>query len=70
MVLHFEDVVNCFITLYLQYDYLFLFDYSCGYDKQREDGLNVQKMSKLYRDKQPIMCDTVLTKEECFLGPY
>ena len=70
MVLHFEDVVDCLITLYPQYDYLFLFDHSCGHDKQREDGLNVQKMSKLYGGKQPIMRDTVLTKEEGFLGPY
>jgi hypothetical protein len=66
MVLHFEDVVDCLITLYPQYDYLFLFDHSCGHDKQREDGLNVQKMSKLYGGKQPIMCNTVLTKEEGF----
>jgi len=70
MVLHFEDVVDCLITLYPQYDYLFLFDHSCGHDKQREDGLNVQKMSKLYGGKQPIMRNTVLTKEEGFLGPY
>jgi hypothetical protein len=64
MVLHFEDVVDCLITLYPQYDYLFLFDRSCGHDKQREDGLNIQKMSKLYGGKQSIMRDTVLTKEE------
>jgi hypothetical protein len=43
MVLHFEGVAGCLITLYPQYNYLFLFVHSCGHDKQREDGLNVQK---------------------------
>jgi hypothetical protein len=43
-----------------------LFDHSCGRDKQREDGLNVQKMSELYGGKQPIICNTVLTKENGF----
>jgi hypothetical protein len=70
MVLHFEDVVNCLITLYPQYDYLLLFYHSCGHDKKREDGLNVQKMSELYEGKQPIMRNTVLTKEKGFFGPY
>jgi hypothetical protein len=66
MVLHFEDVVDCLITLYPQYDYLFLFDHSRRHDKQREDGSNVQKMSKFYGSKQPKMHNTVLTKETGF----
>jgi hypothetical protein len=70
MVLHFEDVVNCLIMLFLQYDDMFLFDHSCMQDKQREDGLNVQKMSKLFGGKKPIMHDPVVTKEEGYVGLY
>jgi hypothetical protein len=70
MVVHFEDVVDCMTVLYPQYDYLFLFDHSCGHDKQREDGLNVMKMSKLYGGKQAKMRDTIITGEKGFLGPY
>ena len=51
MLLHFEDVVDCLKVTYPQYDYLFMFDHSCGHDKQRENGLNVQQMSKLFGGK-------------------
>ncbi len=47
-VLQFENVIDCLMVLFLQYDYLFMFDHLCGHDKQREDWLNVQRMSKLY----------------------
>jgi len=70
MLLHFEDVVDCLTVFFPQYDYLFFFDHSCGHDKQREDGLNMSKMSKLYGGKQPRMWNTVITKEQGFLGPY
>jgi hypothetical protein len=39
-------------------------------DKQREGWLNVQKTSKLHGGKKSIIRDTVLTKEEGFLGLY
>jgi hypothetical protein len=70
MLLHFEDVVDCLKVTYPQYDYLFMFDHSCGPDKQRENGLYVQRMSKLFRGKQPIMRDTVIAKREGYLGPF
>ncbi len=38
--------------LYPQYDLLFMFDHSCGHDRQREDGLNVENMSRNYGGKQ------------------
>jgi hypothetical protein len=56
--------------LFPQYDYLFMFDHSCGHDKQREDGMNVQRMSKLYVGKQPKMQDTVIIYKKGFLGPF
>jgi hypothetical protein len=47
MVIQFEVCVDFLMVLYPQYDYVFLFDHSCGHDKQWEDGLNVQKMGKV-----------------------
>ena len=50
MVLHLEDCVDCVDcvkVLVPQFDYLFLFDHSCGHDKHREDGLNIKNMTKL-----------------------
>ncbi len=38
MVLHFEDVIDCLITLYPQYNYLFLFDHSCRMTNKEKAG--------------------------------
>ncbi|KAI2492374.1 hypothetical protein MHU86_22183 [Fragilaria crotonensis] len=48
MVLQLEDCVDILNVKYPQYDFLFLFDHSCGHDRQREDGLNVEKMSRSF----------------------
>jgi len=39
MVLQLEDCVDALKTMYPKFDFLFLFDHSCGHDKQRPDGL-------------------------------
>jgi hypothetical protein len=48
MVLQMEDCINLMTILYPSYDYLFLFDHSCGYDMEREDdpkcGEHVKKL--------------------------
>ena len=55
MVLQLEDCVDVVKVLYPDHDYLFLFDHSCGHDRQREDGLSVTRMSKYYGGKQASM---------------
>jgi len=52
MVLQLDHCIDVLKTIFLQYDFLFLFNYSCGHDKQREDGLNAKHMSKYYGGKQ------------------
>ena len=52
MVLQLEDCVDVVKVLWPQYDCLFLFDHSCGHDKQRIDGLNAENMLKGYGGKQ------------------
>jgi hypothetical protein len=59
-----KDVIECLKVTYPQYDYLFIFDRSCG------NGLNVQCMSKLFGGKQPIMIDTMMAKHEGYIGSF
>jgi hypothetical protein len=46
MVMQLEDCIDCLTVLYPHIDFVFLLDHSCGHDRQRDDGLNVAKMSK------------------------
>jgi len=70
MVLQLEDVVDCLTILHPEFDYLFLFDHSCGHDHQRKDGLNAGRMLKLFGGKQPKMRATEIKKREGYLGTY
>ena len=68
MVLQLEDCINVLNVLYPQYDYLFLFDHSCRHDKQREDGLNVENMSKSFGGQQAKMRLATIKQENRYLG--
>jgi hypothetical protein len=70
MVLQLEDCVDCIKVIAPQFDYLFLFDHSCGHDKQREDGLNVENMTKNFGGKQAYLHDTLIKEVDGYLGPY
>ena len=48
MVLQLEDCADVVTTLYPQYDFLFLFDHSCGHDRMPEDALRIDGMNKGY----------------------
>ncbi len=52
MVLQLEDCIDCLKVLAPDFDILFLFDHSCGHGCQREDGLNIENMSKSFGGKQ------------------
>ena len=69
MVLQLEDCIDVVKILWPQYDYLFLFDHSCGHDKQRADGLNAENMLRGYGGKQALLRDTTIEQEEGCLGP-
>jgi hypothetical protein len=70
MVLQLEDCVDCLKVLLPEYDYLFLFDHSCGHNRQRENGLNVERMLKSYGGKQAILRDTLIKQEKGYLGTH
>jgi hypothetical protein len=50
-----EDCADVVKTLYSQYDFLFLFDHSCGHDRMPDDALKVEGMNKGYGGEQNVM---------------
>jgi len=70
MVLQLEDCCDMVTNLYPQYDFLFLVDHSSGHDKQREDGLNVSRMTRNFGGAQRKMRDTQIKQEKGYLGPF
>jgi hypothetical protein len=69
MVIQLEDCVDVVKALYGdQFEYVFLFDHSCGHDKKRANGLDASSMNSGFGGKQPCLHDSTLT-EGC-LGPF
>ena len=61
--MQFEDCIDCVKALFPNYDTVFLFDHSCGNDRKRPDGLNVNDMSKGYGGKQAKMRKSLIKKK-------
>jgi hypothetical protein len=70
MELQLEDCIDVLRRLYPQYDVLFMFDHSCGHDQQREDGLNVENMSKNYGGKQSELRTSLIKQEKGYHGQF
>jgi hypothetical protein len=69
MIIQFEDCIDVVKTLHPEFDFIFLFDHSCGHDRQRPDGLSVPKINKTHGGAQPKMRKSKIETEE-FLGPF
>lgn len=75
MSLQFQDVVDCLIVLYPEFDFVFLFVHSQGYchaRKRNAGALNALHMcSKRYGGTQPrILRDSTILSNNGFLGPH
>jgi hypothetical protein len=71
MVCQLDDCVDVLNVIFgEQYEFLFLFDHSCGHDKKRADGLIVENMKKMYGGKQPKMRSTEIQNTYGYLGQY
>jgi hypothetical protein len=68
MVLQLEDFIDCLTVLHPEFNYLFLFDHSCGHNRQCKD--NAGKMLEGYVGKQLKMRATEIKQKEGFIGPY
>jgi hypothetical protein len=69
MVLQFKDCVDVIKVLFCEFEYIFLFDHSCGHDRNRPDGLCVNSIRKGFGGKQSAMRDTMIASAE-YLGPF
>jgi hypothetical protein len=70
MVLRLEDCADVVKTLYPQYDFLFLFNHSCGHDQMPDDALQVEGMNKGYGGEQNIMKESMIKSVDGYLGPH
>ena len=62
--------MDCMKVLYPSFDFVFLFDHSCGIDQAHGGGLKASITRKYSDGKQPNMRDTVMLGKDVFLGPY
>jgi hypothetical protein len=69
IIIQFENCIDVVKTLHPKFDSLFLFDHSCGNDRQQPDGLSVPKVNKSFGGAQPKMRKSKIESKE-FLGPY
>jgi len=71
MVIQVEDCVDVLQALYgNEYEYVFLFDHSCGHDRKRADGLDWRAIRKNFGGKQPIMHASEIARVNGYLGKY
>jgi hypothetical protein len=70
MSLQFEDVVDCLLVLYPEFEFVFLFNHSQGHARERNGTLNALHMSKQFGGLQLLMRDTTILSDNGFLGPH
>jgi hypothetical protein len=71
MVLQVEDCADVLNSLYPdEFEFLFLFDHSCGHDRMPDDALKVEGMNKAYSGEQNRMKPSTINSIHGFLGPY
>jgi hypothetical protein len=71
MILQLEDVLDCLAAVFgSKYEFLFLFDHSCGHDRMRPDALNVFSMNVGFGGTAKHMHDTIIQNDDGYLGPF
>ena len=63
LIVQLEDCMDILKILFSEDDYeiQFLVDHSCGHDRQREDGLNINNMNREYGGKQRLMHSSIMS---------
>ncbi len=70
MLLQLEYCVDGLKVLNPYWKFLLIFDHSCVHDQQKENGLNVERMTKLYGGARKRRRSTVIKQTQGYLGPY
>eukprot|EP00978_Attheya_sp_CCMP212_P024028 scaffold74802_cov56-Attheya_sp.AAC.1 len=69
MVLQLEDCIDILTVAFGKtYDYVFLFDHSCGHDRMRKDAINIHGMNVGFAGKQMRSHDSVILQHDGYLG--
>ena len=64
MSIQFKDCIDCIKSLHLFYDCIYLFNHSCGHNRKRPNGLNINILSKGHGGKQPKMRKSMIKHVE------
>jgi hypothetical protein len=71
MAVQFENVVDCCLALYgSTYDFLFLFDHSCGHDRKPTGALDAKALNVGYGGSQPTLNPSHIARHEGYLGVH
>jgi hypothetical protein len=71
MVLQIEDCIDVVKVLWPDFDFLFLFDHSCGHAQRRPDRLNNKSLNKGFGGAQTKMRDSkIAADDEDNIGGY
>jgi hypothetical protein len=71
MVLQMEDCIDVVKNLWPQFDYVFLFDHSCGHDRRWPDGLTTKSLSKGFGGAQTNMRESKIEADNSDnMGPH
>jgi hypothetical protein len=70
MSLPFEDIVDCLLVLYPEFDFIFLFNHSQGHARKLNGALNALHMSIHFGGLQPVMRNTTILSDIGFLGKH
>ena len=71
MALQFENVVDCCVALYGDvYDFMYLFDHSCGHDRKPAGALDAKALNVGYGGSQAIMEPSLINGFNGYLGQH
>jgi hypothetical protein len=71
MVLQIENCIDVLKNLWLQLDYVFLFDHSCGHDRRRPGGRTTKSLNKGFGGTQTNMKELKIEADnEDTIGPH
>ena len=71
MAIQFENVIDCCVALYGEtYDFLFLFDHSCGHDRKPTGALDAKVLNVGYGGSQPTLNPSLIVQATGYLGNH
>ena len=70
MIFQLEECIEYLKVLHPQYDFVFLFNHSCGHEYGQDIGTNANQANVGFIRKQPKMHNTLIKEEAGYLGQF